>query len=208
MGAELPLITKLYIRFGGFIISSWWLLGIVVCLLLYGFKSYKQGTLHRKNLDRFYLNIPLIGTIYNKILVARFSNVLSLYLKSGIQIQDSLLSSARILQNYSVYDEFVRGTKLLLQGKSFFEITDEITIFPPFYKQVVYTGERSGDLANSLVKLSETMDAEAKDTLESTSAIMNQAVIIVMFIALAPTILAILLPVINLTTVASDAGGL
>ena len=52
------------------------------------------------------------------------------------------------------------------------------------------------------------MDAEAKDTLESTSAIMNQAVIIVMFIALAPTILAILLPVINLTTVASDAGGL
>ena len=208
MGAELPIITKLYIRFGKFIISSWWLLSIVSGLLSYGFKSYKKGTLHRKNLDRFYLNIPLIGNIYNKILVARFSNVLSLYLKSGIQIQDSLLSSARILQNYSVYDEFVRGTKLLLQGKSFFEITDEITIFPPFYKQVVYTGERSGDLANSLVKLSETMDTEAKDILESTAAVMNQAVIIVMFFALAPTILAILLPVVNLTTVASGAGGL
>lgn len=208
MGAELPFITKLYIRFGEFIISSWWLLGIAIVALVYGFKIYKKGTLHRKNLDRFYLELPLVGNIYNKILVARFSNVLSLYLKSGIQIQDSLLSSARILQNQSVYDEFVRGTKLLLQGKSFFEITDEITIFPPFYKQVVYTGERSGDLANSLVKLSETMDIEAKDTLETSSAIMNQAVIIVMFIALAPTILAILLPVINLTTVASEAGGL
>lgn len=208
MGAELPFITKLYIRFGEFIISSWWLLGVVGFLLVYGFKIYKKGTLHRKNLDRFYLELPLIGNIYNKILVARFSNVLSLYLKSGIQIQDSLLSSARILQNQSVYDEFVRGTKLLLQGKSFFEITDEISIFPPFYKQVVYTGERSGDLANSLVKLAETMDIEAKDTLETSSAIMNQAVIIVMFIALAPTILAILLPVINLTTVASEAGGL
>jgi len=208
MGAELPLITKLYIRFGEFIISAGWLLLIVVALLIHCFKLYKKGTLHRKNLDRFHLNIPLIGNIYNKILVARFSNVLSLYLKSGIQIQDALLSSARILQNYSVYDEFVRGTKLLLQGKSFFEITDAISIFPPFYKQVVYTGERSGDLANSLVKLSETMDTEAKDILESTAAVMNQAIIIVMFFALAPTIFAILLPVINLTKVASAAGGL
>lgn len=208
MGAELPAITKLYIRFGEFIMSSWWMCILVALGLIQGFKIYIKGTLHRKNLDRFYLEIPLIGNIYTKILVARFSNVLALYLKSGIQIQDSLLSSARILQNQSVYDEFVRGTKLLLQGKSFFEITDSISIFPPFYKQVVYTGERSGDLANSLVKLAETMDVEAKDTLESTAGIMNQAIIIVMFIALAPTIIAILLPVINLTTVASEAGGL
>lgn len=208
MGAELPSITKIYIRFGQFIISSWWMLCLALSGVVYSFKNYKKGTLNRKNLDRFYLDIPLIGKIYNKILVARFSNVLSLYLKSGIQIQDSLLSSARILQNQSIYDEFLRGTKMLLQGKSFFEITDEISIFPPFYKQVVYTGERSGDLANSLVKLSETMDAEAKDMLENSAAVMNQAVIIVMFVALAPTILAILLPVMNLSTVASEAGGL
>lgn len=208
MGAELPGITKLYIRFGKFIMSSWWMCLIATFGVIQGFKIYKKGTLHRKNLDRFYLDIPLVGNIYNKILVARFSNVLSLYLKSGIQIQDSLLSSARILQNQSVYDEFLRGTKLLLRGKSFFEITDEISIFPPFYKQVVYTGERSGDLANSLVKLAETMDVEAKDTLETSAGIINQAVIIVMFIALAPTIIAILLPVVNLTTVASEAGGL
>lgn len=208
MGAELPMITKLYIRFGEFIMSSWWMCFIGAGLLVKGFSSYKKGTLHRKNLDRFYLKIPLIGAIYNKILVARFSNVLALYLKSGIQIQDSLLSSARILQNYSVYDEFLRGTRLLLQGKSFFEITDNISIFPPFYKQVVYTGERSGDLANSLVKLAETMDVEAKDTLENTAGIMNQAIIVVMFILLAPTIIAIMLPVINMTSVASSAGGL
>lgn len=208
MGAELPFITKLYIRFGEFIISAWWMCILGFIGTLKGFKLYKKGTLHRKNLDRFYLSIPLIGDIYNKILVARFSNVLSLYLKSGIQIQDSLLSSARILQNYSVYDEFLRGTRLLLQGKSFFEITDSISIFPPFYKQVVYTGERSGDLANSLVKLAETMDVETKDTLENTAAIMNQAIIVVMFVFLAPTILAIMLPVINITSVASNAGGL
>lgn len=208
MGAELPGITKIYIRFGEFLISSWWMLLLALGGFWHSFKKYKLGTLHRKNLDRFYLSIPLVGNIYNKILVARFSNVLALYLKSGIQIQDSLLSSARILQNQSIYDEFLRGTKMLVQGKSFFEITDEISIFPPFYKQVVYTGERSGDLANSLVKLSETMDMEAKDTLESASAIISQAVIIVMFIALAPTILAILLPVVNLSTVASEAGGL
>lgn len=208
MGAELPIITELYIRFGKFIISGWWMGVLAALFMWFGFKKYKKGTLHRKNLDRFYLSIPLIGNIYRKILVARFSNVLSLYLKSGIQIQDSLLSSARILQNQSVYDEFLRGAKMLVQGKSFFEIIDEISIFPPFYKQVVYTGEQSGDLTESLKKLADTMDAEAKDTLETSSALMNQVIIIIMFFALAPTIIAILLPVINLTTVASEAGGL
>lgn len=208
MGAELPMITKVYIRFGEYITSSWWMFILSICGLVFGFKKYRQPLLHRKNLDRFVLDIPLVGFVQKQILVARFSNILSLYLKSGVRIQDSILSSARILQNQSVYDEFVRGTKLILKGENFYQIVDEISIFPPFFKQVVFIGEQSSGLSESLIELSDTLDADVKETLEVLSKNMNQFIVIGLFVLLAPTIIAILLPVLNLTKVASEAGGL
>lgn len=208
MGATLPMISQVYIRLGRFIVSSGWMIIFEVLALRYCFKIYKKNILHRKNIDRFKLSIPFISSIYKKILVARFSNVLSLYLKSGIQIQESMLSSAKILQNESLFDEFFRGTNLLMKGKGFYEIVDEISIFPTFYKQVVYTGERAGDLGNSLVTLADTMDKEANDSLDNASKNIGQFVIIGMLVFLLPTMLAILMPVMNLTKVASSAGGM
>lgn len=202
-GGELPLISAIFSRFGQFLISMCIPMAILVVITVIGFKKYKRNPFNKKNLDRFYLDIPLTGTLYKKILVARFSNILSLYLKSGIQLQDSLLSSAKILQNDSVYDEFLRGVSILLSGRRFFEVVEEISIFPPMYKQVVFTGERSGGLTESLIRLSNTMNQEATESLETIQAMVNQYIVVVLLALCLPLIAAVMLPIFGMTSLYS-----
>lgn len=199
-GGELPLISAIFSRFGKFLISMCIPIAILSVLTVMGFKKYKKNPFNKKNLDRFYLDIPLTGTLYKKILVARFSNILALYLKSGIQLQDSLLSSAKILQNDSVYDEFLRGINILLSGRRFFEVVESISIFPPMYKQVVFTGERSGGLTESLIRLSNTMNQEATESLETIQAMVNQYIVVVLLALCLPLIAAVMLPIFGMTS--------
>lgn len=199
-GAQLPMISQIFARFGKFILSSITFIVPGVFASMYLFKRYKKVPLNKKNLDRFFLDIPLIGSLYKKILVARFSNILSLYLKSGIQLQDSILSSARILQNDSIYDEFLKGVNILLSGRRFFEVVEEISIFPPMYKQVVYTGERSGGLTESLIRLAKTMNMEAKESLDSIQTMVNQYIVVVLIVLCLPLITAVMLPIFGMTS--------
>lgn len=202
-GGELPLISAIFSRFGKFLTSMCIPIAILSVLTVMGFKKYKKNPFNKKNLDRFYLDIPLTGTLYKKILVARFSNILALYLKSGIQLQDSLLSSAKILQNDSVYDEFLRGINILLSGRRFFEVVESISIFPPMYKQVVFTGERSGGLTESLIRLSNTMNQEATESLETIQAMVNQYIVVVLLALCLPLIAAVMLPIFGMTSLYS-----
>lgn len=203
-GSQLPLISAIFSRFGQFLISSFLgIIGIVVGLKFF-YSWYLKSPLNRKNMDRFKLDIPLVGTLYKKILVARFSNILSLYLKSGIQLQDSLVSSAKILQNESVMDEFMQGVNVLLSGRRFYEVVEEISIFPPMYKQVVYTGERSGGLTESLIRLSVNMNNEATESLNTIQTLVNQYIVVVLLVLCLPLIAGVMLPIFGMTSLYSS----
>lgn len=196
---QLPFITRIYMRIGGVFIYGWWIILLAIIGVLAGYKIYKRKSLNSKNLDRFLLVMPIISSVYKKMLVARFSNILALYLKSNSTIQDSLLNSAKILNNDSVYDEFQIAATELLKGKSFYEVVENISIFPDYYRQVIYSGEKAGELQDSLISVAETVNGEVKESLESMETILTPIFVILMAVFLLPAVIAVFSAMYNIT---------
>src|SRR5437870_9393509 len=77
-GEQLPLPTRIVVGISSFL-AGWG--GLVILVAIIGFvvaiKYYYKTTNGRRNLDRLLLKVPILGDIFRKIAVARFSRTLS-----------------------------------------------------------------------------------------------------------------------------------
>src|SRR4029078_4118726 len=99
-GEQLPLPTRIVVGISNFL-ASWGglmilasVIGIVVAV-----KFYYRTPGGRKVIDRILLKIPILGDIFRKIAVARFSRTLSTLLSSGVPILQSLDITAKTSGN-------------------------------------------------------------------------------------------------------------
>src|SRR5438552_4963932 len=84
-GEQLPLPTRIVVGISNFL-AGWGgliILATIVGLVL-GLRFYHKTPKGRKRLDSLLLKVPILGTIFLKIAVARFSRTLSTLLSSGV----------------------------------------------------------------------------------------------------------------------------
>src|SRR5438552_3158912 len=84
-GEPLPLPTRIVVGISNFL-AGWG--GLCILVLIIGFtialRFYYKTPKGRKRLDSLLLKVPILGTIFLKIAVARFSRTLSTLLSSGV----------------------------------------------------------------------------------------------------------------------------
>src|SRR5690349_16537041 len=95
-GEQLPLPTRIVVGFSNFL-AGWGGLGILAAIVVtvVGVKLYYRTPKGRKVIDTILLKVPIIGPIFLKIGIARFSRTLSTLLSSGVPILQSLDITAR-----------------------------------------------------------------------------------------------------------------
>src|SRR3977135_3755908 len=90
-GEQLPLPTRIVVGISDFL-AGWGGLVILVSIIAgtVGFNFYYKTVGGRKVIDTVVLKVPMLGDIFRKIAVARFSRTLSTLLSSGVPILQSL----------------------------------------------------------------------------------------------------------------------
>src|SRR6185369_11643701 len=89
-GGELPPISVALIAFTAFFNRYWWLVLLVLFSLILAARFYIKTPSGRYNWDRLKIRIPIIGDIFVKIYLARFSRNLSTLVVGGIPIIKSM----------------------------------------------------------------------------------------------------------------------
>src|ERR1700741_3644809 len=99
-GEPLPLPTRIVVGISNFL-AGWGGLTILAVVIgsALGICFYFKTPAGRKNIDRLLLKVPIIGDIFRKIAVARFSRTLSTLLSSGVPILQSLDITAKTSGN-------------------------------------------------------------------------------------------------------------
>src|SRR5882762_3200193 len=90
-GEQLPLPTRIVVGISNFV-AGWGGLVVLVSIIasVIAIKFYYKTPGGHRNIDRLILKIPILGDIFRKIAVARFSRTLSTLLSSGVPILQSL----------------------------------------------------------------------------------------------------------------------
>jgi general secretion pathway protein F len=205
IGQTLPLLTRIVIGLSAFLAAWWWALALG--LLLAGFLAVRamrdEGL--RMKVDRLLLRLPLIGRLIRDLHAARLARTLSTMVASRLPLLEGLRLTTGTVHNRVLRAASADIAESIRTGGSLSGALRRAGIFPPLLVYLAASGEASGKLDVMLERAADYLEREF-DTFTTTAlALLEPAIIIVMGAIVALIVLSILLPILQLDTL---AGGL
>ena len=202
MGQQLPLLTRIVIALSDFLAGYWWLL-----LGLIGFAGFLlwrrlQDESFRLRFDTRLLKLPLIGRLLRDLHAARLARTLSTMVASKLPLIEGLALTARTVHNRALRrasDEIVDSIR---EGGSLSAALRRSGVFPPLLVYMAAGGESSGRLDLMLERAADYLEREFDSFTATALSLLEPGVIILMGGVVAMIVLSILLPILQLNTLA------
>src|SRR3954454_8624201 len=116
-GGELPTITKFTVGMSNIVTHKGYILLAIAIGGFVGFQKWRKSSWGRPQWDRFRLKIPMkIGTIVQKVALARWSRTLSALTSSGVPILQAIEITGRTAGNSVVEDAMVKVKESVKSG--------------------------------------------------------------------------------------------
>lgn len=199
MDAELPKLTQGVMAVCEWFESWWWVPLLVLAALIVG------GVLfHRTNKGKHFFGwlarkTPVVGNLTVKTACATFCRTMEVLIGSGLTLTDSMDLAASNMGNI-YYLEAIRDARALVaEGTPLRESLVRTGIFPPMVSNLVGVGEETGDLQSMMGKVADYYDEEVEEATKKLLNLMEPAIIIFMAVFVVIIVLAIYLPMINMT---------
>lgn len=199
MNQDLPLITEILLGVSETVRSYWWAMALVAALVYIALRlGVRRSEKWAFFMDRLKLKVPLAGTVFHKVLLARFAHTLGTLLQSGVPLLTALEISRRVVHNRPMASLIERAGTELAEGRTLADTLSGSDLFPPFVIQMISVGEQSGALENMLLKVSRSYEDEAASRLVVLTSLLEPVMILVMGLLVAFIVVSILLPIFEM----------
>lgn len=196
---KLPLPTRIVVGISDFL-ASWG--GLVILAVIIGIavaiKFYYKTPNGRRNIDRLLLKIPILGEIFRKIAVARFSRTLSTLLSSGVPILQSLDITSKTSGNVIIEEAISKVRTGVERGESFVEPLKATEVFPHMVAQMIAIGEQTGALDAMLGKIADFYEAEVDAAIADLLTLIEPLLIGFLGVTIGSIVIAMYLPLFTL----------
>ena len=197
----LPFVTVELIGASDFLRENFALILVFMAAVFFFAHRYVKTPSGRKVYDRFSLRVPVFGKMSSKVMISRFTRTLSTLLSSGIPLLESVKVSESVLGN-SLYVENIKDVRVkVAEGAAFGSSLGQTGIFPPLVVRMVSVGEEAGKIEDMLSKVADMYDTEVDGMLSTLTSLLEPVMILIMGVVMGFIVFAILLPVLNLTSV-------
>lgn len=199
MGVELPLITRFVLAMGDFLAGWWWVMaGAAIAFVLWAQNQLQQPR-SRLAFDTRLLGARWIGGLVAKIETARLARTLGTLLTNGVPLLTSLAIGRNVLGNSALVAAVDAAADEVKTGGGLAWALGRSKRFPSLALQMISVGEESGELDGMLLKVADTFDGEVKRSIDRSLAALVPMLTIVMALLVAFIMLAILLPILDLS---------
>lgn len=202
-GAQLPIATKILIAISSFLTHFWWLLIGLAIIVYVGGRFYLRTPGGRRQFDTIKFHLPIFGGIFEKIYLVRFSRSFSTLIASGIPATKALEIVADVIGNVIYRDLTLQTIQEVEAGNSIATVLVQSKVVPPMLPQMMIVGEQTGKLDLILDKLANFYSKELENLVANLVSIIEPLILVVMGGAVAVIVMAILLPLYNLSNAIS-----
>jgi len=200
LGGQLPLPTMMLVyasRAMPIVVPIAAVLGIAFSIW---WRTNKNSVKVRAFLDPLKLRLPVLGALFRKIAIARFSRNFSNMIGAGVPILTALRIVGEVSGNYVLEEALVKVAESVRQGESIAGPLTESGVFPSMVTQMISVGEDSGSLQTMLEKVADFYDQEVKSTTESLTALIEPLLIAFLGVVVGGMIVALYLPIFQITS--------
>jgi general secretion pathway protein F len=206
IGQALPLLTRIVIALSHFLATWWWaLIAAAVLAVAVTIRALKDEGL-RMRWDRALLRLPLFGRLLRDLHAARMARTLSTMVASRLPLLEGLRLTTQTVHNRALRAASADIAESVRTGGSLSGALRRAAVFPPLLVYLAASGEASGKLDIMLERAAEYLEREFDSFTATALALLEPAIIVIMGAVVAVIVLSILLPILQLDTLAG--GGL
>ncbi|MBN1587858.1 MAG: type II secretion system F family protein [Candidatus Omnitrophica bacterium] len=199
-GAQLPGLTVAVISVSDLVRKNILIILGVTGVAGFIFYKYLQTEVGRANFDFFKFKIPLIGRLFHMSAVERFASGLGTLVESGVPILYALEITEKSVGNRVLQRALEQVKDAIRKGQPMAEPLEQTGVFPPMVVQMIKVGEEIGELGKMLRKLSEFYRERITTLVERITALIEPLVLLVMGGVIGIMVLAMFLPIFNLSS--------
>ena len=133
-----------------------------------------------------------------QIACARFANAMSLALGSGLDADQGLALSCKLVENDFILSKILVCQKMLKKGSSFLSALLVTQMFEPVYNSMLTIGDRTGSTEQTLASISEYYTNKADSSISHFISILEPMLVIILSVLIGLVLVSFLLPLIQL----------
>lgn len=197
MGAELPLITQALFAGANFCKDHWQIILGALVVTVVGLLWWRRTEHGRVAIDRFQLNLPMVGRVMRNYAQNRFTRTLGTLQAGGIPLVTSLDLAASAVGSALFERELLKVTGKVREGQALWESLEQTGLLSDITIQMVKVGESTGALVEMLQNASDFTDEEIDTQLTRLISLIEPLMLVFMAIVVATMLLSVYLPMIR-----------
>jgi MSHA biogenesis protein MshG len=169
-GTELPLMTRILLTTSDFFVYQWHYLVLGLGSIIFGTVKYLQTETGAYQWDKFKLSLPIVGSIFQRSLLSRFSRSFSMMLGAGVPLNSALSLVAEAVNNRYMAERIVEMRANIERGESLSRVAQSSQLFTPLVMQMISVGEETGRIDDLLSEVAGYYEREVDYDLQNLTA--------------------------------------
>jgi type IV pilus assembly protein PilC len=172
------------------------IIGIVGAV--FGIRALARTTKGKLFLDGLLLRAPILGPLFRKVAVAKFTRTLGTMIASGVPILDALQITAKSSGNKVVENAVMYTRERIAEGRTMADPLAETGVFPVMVVQMIAVGESTGAMDAMLQKIADFYEDEVDAAVAALTSLLEPLLMVVLGVLLGGLIIAMYLPIFEL----------
>ncbi len=191
-GKAIPLMTQIVIFLGDAVRNYGFLILFALAAVVWLVARRLRDPEVRYRMDRRMVTAPIVGDLFAKVEMARFSRTLGTLLGNGVTLVGALAIVRETMSNAWLAEAVGKVARELKEGRGLGRPMMETARFPMLAVHMILVGEETGRLDEMLMQVAETYDREVEVAIRRALALLQPVVIVVMAVVIGFIIIAIL----------------
>jgi len=170
LGADLPLATRFLISSSNLFLNYWPYMLAACVFIFFAIRKSLKTEKGRYQWDKRKIKLPIIGSIIERSILARFSHSFGIILKSGIPMTTGLTLVADAVDNSFMQEKIIAMRQAIESGESLLRAAVASTLFTPLVLQMVAVGEETGRVDELLKEVGDYYEREVDYDLSTLTA--------------------------------------
>jgi general secretion pathway protein F len=202
MGQALPLLTRVVMGISAFLSNHGLVLLAVIAVLVLLFMQGLRRPAFRRGVDGALLRAPVIGRLIRDVQAARLARTLATMIAAGVPVLQGLEMTARTVRNTVMREAMTTMADSIREGGGLSAAMRRVGVFPPILVYMTASGESSARLDMMLGRAADYLEREFNTFTTAALSLLEPAIIVVMGGVVATIVLSILLPILQLNSLA------
>lgn len=197
---SLPFTTRFVLGFSHMLLDWGWIFALLIVSGVFFFRRAMQRPDIRLGVDRFILNIPLVGPLILGFETARFAGTMAMLVAANVPILNALHSARNTLENHVLRQAIDATEERLREGSSLSRALGAQGVFSPILIHLIRSGEASGQVAEMLKFGAENAELEAEQKTKIFTSLLEPALILMMGMLVLGIVMAVMQPILEMNS--------